>query len=280
MESLNQNVVKPFRTTNRDVQLFANDTDIGAKTDRSKRYIFIIHGWLFNRNVQWVQDMVRDFIQYVPGVNVCTVDWGKLAYYEYDIAATQNVYSVGRFLEEAINKWKIRPYNVSLVGHTLGAHIAGITGKYLDDSIGKIFAIDPAGPLFCHPNVVDKRSRLTKTDAEYVQVIMTTGGFSGCGIESGIQTFRPAGGVVQPACTGPNFDTIDTEVCSHLIGTEYFRASLQESNTFTAKECESWFLYAVGLCKDAHQDKMGYYAKGLPGDFYLDIGKQEPFSLS
>lgn len=262
------------------MQLFANESDIGTKTDKSKRYVFIIHGWLFNRNIQWVQDMVRDFIQYVPDVNVCTVDWGKLAYYEYDIAVAVNVGAVAEFLSKAISKWKIRTKNISLVGHTLGAHIAGITGKKQSGTIGQIFGIDPAGPIYCHPNPVNQMNRLTKKDAEYVQVISTTGGFSGCGIESGTQTFRPAGGVVQPACTGPNFDTIDTEVCSHLIGTEYFRASLQKSNTFTAKKCESWFLYAVGLCKDEPQDNMGYYAKGLQGDFYLDIGKQEPFSLS
>lgn len=277
--------------------MFANETDIGSKTVKNQPYFFIIHGWLFTRNIQWVQDMVRgkkwfrnfyldphlchfftDFGLYVPDVNVCTVDWSKLAYYEYDIASNRNVYDVGNFLAQAITNWKLKLDAVSLLGHTLGAHIAGQTGLVLKGKIAKIFGVDPAGPIFCHPNPKSPDRRLTKDDAKYVQHISTSGGFSGCALESGSQIFYPAGGARQPGCNPAQFDSIDTEICSHLIGTEYFRASLQRQNVFGAKKCKSWFFYLTGLCANGPSDMMGYYANGIPGGFYLDVAKQGPFT--
>lgn len=66
----------------------------------------------------------------------------------------------------------IRQYNYSyknltLVGFSLGAHIAGNIGKNLGGRIGTIVALDPAGPLI---NSNDVDFSVTPTDAEYVQV--------------------------------------------------------------------------------------------------------------
>ena len=61
-----------------------------------------------------------------------------------------------------------------IIGHSLGAHIAGYTGEKLIDleqgKLGRITALDPAQPLFQDmPEFV----RLDPGDAEFVDVIHT-----------------------------------------------------------------------------------------------------------
>lgn len=57
-----------------------------------------------------------------------------------------------------------------IIGHSLGAHIAGYAGTSLNGQIGRITALDPAKPYFeaTHSSV-----RLDRTDAKYVDVVHT-----------------------------------------------------------------------------------------------------------
>lgn len=87
-----------------------------------------------------------------------------------------------------------------LVGHSLGAHVCGIAGKHIDS--GKpavIIGLDPALPLF---NLKNPAHRLTYTDAHYVQIIHTSGGFLGVKHPIGHADFYPNYGCVQPGCSG------------------------------------------------------------------------------
>lgn len=62
--------------------------------------------------------------------------------------------------------------DLTLVGHSLGAHVAGYTAKLLNstEKIGSIIGLDPAAVFF---EFDQPENRLSKTDAEYVQVIHT-----------------------------------------------------------------------------------------------------------
>jgi Lipase len=51
--------------------------------------------------------------------------------------------------------------------------------------------LDPAGPLFTQPNVVNTSLRLDVTDAKSVQVIYTTRYVLGVSIEIGHENFIP-----------------------------------------------------------------------------------------
>lgn len=89
--------------------------------------------------------------------------------------------------------------NFHLIGHSLGGQIAGFVGKRVTSetnlTIGKITALDPAGPLF------SDGFRLVATDAEIVEVIHTDGGSFGYYGESGTVDFYPNGGTpIQPGC--------------------------------------------------------------------------------
>ena len=63
---------------------------------------------------------------------------------------------------------------VNIAGHSLGAHIAGLTGKRVTQGrINVIFALDPAGLLFSLnlPN-----ERFAENDAIYTEGIRTNAG--------------------------------------------------------------------------------------------------------
>lgn len=62
--------------------------------------------------------------------------------------------------------------NLTLIGHSLGAHVAGCTAKRLEsiEKIGTIIGLDPAAIGFKFDEV---ENRLAETDADYVQVIHT-----------------------------------------------------------------------------------------------------------
>lgn len=62
-----------------------------------------------------------------------------------------------------------------MVGHSLGAHIAGLTAEKLsqktNQKIGVIFGLDPAGPIIKN---LPKELRLNETQAEFVVVYHTS----------------------------------------------------------------------------------------------------------
>lgn len=66
----------------------------------------------------------------------------------------------------------MRMKDLTLVGHSLGAHVAGCAAKILElkEKIGTIIGLDPAAIGF---NFSDEENRLTESDAEYVQIIHT-----------------------------------------------------------------------------------------------------------
>lgn len=70
--------------------------------------------------------------------------------------------------------------NLTMVGHSLGAHIAGLAGKKLKtcNKVACIIGLDPASVGF---NFSKSHKRLAISDADYVQIIHTDGrkyGFS------------------------------------------------------------------------------------------------------
>lgn len=87
---------------------------------------------------------------------------------------------------------------VSLVGHSLGAHIAGIAAKNVRRGrINTIIGLDPAGPLF---NMNSPTTRLAVTDADYVECVQTDNRNFGIGEPLGHVDFFPNGGSNQPGC--------------------------------------------------------------------------------
>jgi len=97
-------------------------------------------------------------------INIFIVDWagGSLPLYTQ---ATANTRLVGLELAYLINKLRdehgLRPEDVHLIGHSLGAHLAAYAAERVPN-IGRITALDPAEPYF---QGMSNQVRLDPSDA-------------------------------------------------------------------------------------------------------------------
>ncbi|XP_031639650.1 phospholipase A1 4-like, partial [Contarinia nasturtii] len=123
----------------------------------------IIHGFISGNN--WFDDLAPHFSEKIYGTNsgvlnhhnLISINWRKGASYTY-MCAHQFVESVGNlagdFIYRASNAQKMNLSTVEIIGHSLGAHVAGFIGKSVHSqskgkmSIQRIIALDAAGPCF------------------------------------------------------------------------------------------------------------------------------------
>lgn len=118
-----------------------NSSIINSTFEPSRKVKFIIHGFTQSGQSEWLKKMVLEFLKKEP-MNVIVVDWGLGASVLnlYDIAAG-NTRLVGVQLAELIDALN-RTLGVALkkfhiIGHSLGAQIAGFAGEKLRQS-GKV----------------------------------------------------------------------------------------------------------------------------------------------
>ena len=162
-------------------------------------------------------------------VNVVLVNWAGLATafqisninnYAYDEAALNAIdvgSLVGLCIAELSRTAAVKPANLHLVGHSLGAHLMGHAGRVFaaiaNHLVGRITGLDPAGPRFVDGPILPaipalNRQRLTAQSASFVDVIHTNGALQPgvvslnphCGDlhEIGNVDFYPSGGSEQP----------------------------------------------------------------------------------
>lgn len=187
--------------------------------DPDHKVKFIIHGWLENADRPYMRALKNSYIARGE-YNVITVDWARPSQVDYAIAS-MNTKSVGRDLGEFIIRimkiLNIPLKHIHIIGHSLGAHVAGFAGKEvrkrIKRKVGRITALDAAGPLFEIPIPVDESMRLSKNDAEFVDCIHTDGGIFGMTQAIGHVDFYPNGGVPrQPGCSNINIRNLSTRV--------------------------------------------------------------------
>lgn len=100
-----------------------------------------------------------------------------------------------------MNEDMINLKNVHLLGHSLGAHVAGFVGYKFIGKIGRITGMDPARPDFEVPILRESKDRLDPSDAVFVDVIHTCAGTVGFVRPIGHADFYPNGGSFrQPGC--------------------------------------------------------------------------------
>ncbi|XP_039432290.1 phospholipase A1 3-like [Culex pipiens pallens] len=263
------------------MQVTINDQDVHYKLDVSKPLLFLTHGWTDNVNRTWVKDIVGDYVTYIGG-NICAVDWSRLALVEYNLAA-RNTPKVGRYLAKFVKfllKQGFSMDQLTLVGHSMGAHISGIAGAALDGAVPMIVGLDPAGPSFTRPFLVSTDRRLDKSDALFVQAVHTDKNIIGTSTNVGHQDFYTNNGASpQPGCEFPlvNNDTTKAYlqfICSHFKAVEYFRASLNPQHIFEGTNCHSYFYYRRGECSNNTRADFGLYNKRSNlGALYVTIDK-------
>ena len=136
----------------------------------------IVHGFMDNSIVQWVLELSEALLDH-GDFNVVAVDWGggSGSLYSQSAANTRLVgLEIAHLIESLVANLGARAEDFHVVGHSLGAHIAGYCGESVIKrglgKLGRISGLDPAEPLFqSMPEFV----RLDPGDADFVDVIHT-----------------------------------------------------------------------------------------------------------
>lgn len=124
--------------------------------------------------------------------------------------------TVAKFIDFLHKESGILFEDIALIGFSMGAHVAGIAGKYVQTGrLSKIYALDPAFPLFPYENI---KERVDRTDAEYVEVLHTSVGSYGYDRPLGHVDFYVNFGSSQPGCY--------FKECSHFRAFQIFSQSL------------------------------------------------------
>ncbi|XP_074109067.1 pancreatic triacylglycerol lipase-like [Cotesia typhae] len=229
----------------------------------------IIHGWTDSVYSNWIKELRNNYLL-TDNYNIICVNWYPVSAKEYRIAA-KLTRQIGEYIGDFIDYLKINS-NISLdtvhiLGHSLGAHIAGFAGSKLFSEIGRITGMDPARPLFEAPILKDTSDRLDFSDANFVDIIHTCAGTVGFVKPIGHADFYPNGGTYrQPGC--PLFIT---QYCSHGKSHQYMAESIIHPEEFISVKCDSWKDYKANKCYDNTTAMMGeYISTDTRGIFFFE----------
>jgi pancreatic triacylglycerol lipase len=165
---------------------------------------------------------------------------------------------------------------LSIIGHSLGAHVAGICGKNVQNGrIQTIVGLDPADPLF---SINTPNERLDVNDAIYVEGIITNGGGSGMFAPISQATFYPNGGQSQPGC---GIDVSGS--CAHSRSHHLFAETITTTAGFWARQCFSFAEIQAGVCTVSGPNMpMGgepsNHGRGASGVYSLTTNGNSPFA--
>ncbi|XP_034489471.1 phospholipase A1 [Drosophila innubila] len=189
-----------------------------------------------------------------------------------------NTDEIGLYLAKALLKLNRRyvTNNVHLVGHSLGAQIAGAAGRYFKELSGsmlpRVTGLDPANPCFYDGNALNGAG---SGDAKYVDLIISNPGVLGTSEDAGDGNFFVEGLVpIKSGCRG-----LAAITCSHQRAVDYFTESVYPTNerNFRGNHCTTRLsLWGGRTCSNIRTAVMGYAAdkKGL---FYVDANEEEPY---
>ncbi|KAM9324595.1 pancreatic lipase-related protein 2-like [Gastrophryne carolinensis] len=270
----------------------------------SRTSAFVIHGFVEFGEKDWLVNMCQALLQ-VSDINCFSVDWkgGSFALYTQ---ASNNVRVVGAeiayFSHYLQDTFDYSGSNIHLIGHSLGAQVAGEAGKRLP-GLGRISALDAAGPYF---DDTPPEVRLGFADASFVDAIHTDTssfignlGFGGYGMSEpiGHVDFYPNGGEQMPGCDKIHIESgdldqiieglVDIVPCNHQRSFQFFRESILKPDGFVAYPASSYNSFKMGSgfpCANGTCALMGYYSmmsRMDPGStreqFYLNTGDVEDF---
>jgi len=258
---------------------------------------FYAHG--FKSGPGTSTDSCPDFLEAYQGVRgfsrgliqfVC-IDWSAIAKLKisnklahlgvYDEQAKMAIdvgQWLGFWLHDLSQTTNLPGSDIRLIGHSLGAHLMGMAARTFEGlgqngKIGHLMGLDPAGPVFVQNEWGLKHHMIKKTDATWVQIIHTNGGFDphvniltktrlGDLHQLGDIDFYVNGGSLQPCYTPGKQGWEELKKCSHMKAIDYYINSIHRPHRYkqgrqceTAKKCNEEI-----LVKDGKQNHMGEWA--------------------
>ncbi|XP_053608854.1 phospholipase A1-like isoform X2 [Plodia interpunctella] len=251
---------------------FTSTKRLAQVLKEAREIVVLVHGFLESSDGVMVQALATEFLK-KSGLEILALDGRKIINLEYFRSTTYARFmgeKLGHVLSDLV-KEDIDPSKFTLIGHSLGAHIAGIAGsqvyQLVDKQVGRVIGLDPAGPCFAN---VSAGNRLDKTDAEYVDVIHSNAGILGINEAVGHKDFYPSGGKSQPGCL--------LSTCDHSRAWQIFAESINAPDHFPARKCANWTAFKGGLCEKNEVSFMGISSeKGGPGQYYLNVASTSPY---
>ncbi|XP_037050745.1 pancreatic lipase-related protein 2-like [Bradysia coprophila] len=233
---------------------------------------FLIHGMFGNRNSA-LNTIVQPALLQAGDFNVIVVDWGEGALTNVMVNARFVGAALAYFLDNLQNAGLMNFNQLTLIGHSMGAHISGFAGKKIRGRINTIIGLDAADV----GDINDPSTRIDAGDAEYVELIQTEIVFWGIPAPIGHANFYPAGGTSQPNCGG-------SQVCDHMIAIDYFAESLSTPNRFYAQRCLNMDQMRANACPSSSTDYLmggstSNQNRNLRGIFRLPVNAQRPFAV-
>lgn len=243
--------------------------------DITRKTKVIIHGYRDNSQSSVSQDIANAYVE-KKAFNVLLVDAEGMMSGRY-ILSVHNARLVGKRLANLLANLEHFGANAGdfhLLGISLGAHIAGWSGKYFQkykgNMLGQITGLDPAGPCFSYAY---QDQRLDKMDAIYVDVLHSNRLIQGTIEALGHADFYiNGGGPQQPGCIMPS--------CSHLRAAQVYAESINTPKSFVAVKCKSWEQFEANSCEYKKNTTVGFGSSSLTrGLYYLRTSASPPFGL-
>uniref|UniRef100_A0A672ZT97 Lipase member H-like n=1 Tax=Sphaeramia orbicularis TaxID=375764 RepID=A0A672ZT97_9TELE len=241
----------------------------------SRPTTFVIHGYRPTGSPpNWIHN-ITDMLLSRDDMNVIVVDWNHGAANVNYMKAVENTHKAADNLTALMKKLQehgVSLSSVHLIGVSLGAHISGFIGASLNSTIGRITALDPAGPLFTGKPPED---RLDPTDAQFVDVLHTDIDALGFREPLGHIDFYANGGTDQPGCPKTIFSGGSYFKCDHQRSVFLYLDSEEQKCASRAYPCTSYSDYMDGQCLNC--DRFG--TAGCPV-FGYDITKWKDVLLN
>lgn len=237
---------------------------------------FIIHGWLQSYSSS-MNKKISDAWLSLGDYNIIVVDWSsaRCPVYATSVWAVPKAgQKVATMIDFLVENHGMSLDTLIVIGHSLGAHVAGYAGKYIKTGqIYTIIGLDPALPLFSY-NKPDQR--LSSTDAYYVESIHTNGGELGFLKPIGNSSFYVNGGKYQPGCS---LNILG--ICSHQLSTSYY-AEAVAYNDFATIKCKNYTDAVAKDCGSSYSSvHMGSTENSLTaeGPYYVPVNKKSPYGI-
>ncbi|ETE67007.1 Phospholipase A1 member A, partial [Ophiophagus hannah] len=209
----------------------------------------------------WIDALIQAFLE-VAKVNVIAVDWVQGATAAYP-TAVENVMKLGLEISSFIRKllaMGVPESSIHLIGVSLGAHVGGLVGQFYEGHLGRITALDPAGPKYTRAS---PEERLDPGDALFVEAIHT------------------------------DSDSYRYLICDHLRAVHFYISVLKDSCPVMAFPCSSYKNFLAGHCLDCSNpfllscptigllDNGGLNVKTLPREVkvYLATAASAPYCV-
>ncbi|XP_023693709.1 lipase member H [Paramormyrops kingsleyae] len=228
----------------------------------SRPTTFIIHGYRpSGEPPAWLLDAVH-LLAAQMDINIILVDWNRGATNINYFTVVKNTKKVAENVTAFIRNMKDHGASLSsihMIGVSLGAHISGFVGANLTGQIGRITALDPAGPQF---NGKPSEERLDPNDAQFVDVLHTDIDALGYRNPLGHIDFYPNGGTDQPGCPKTIFAGKSYLQCDHQRSVYLFLSSMNRTSAcnITTYPCASYNDFLDGKCLSCSE----FFPQGCP----------------